>query len=127
MLKYIKCEVRLSELNTIHKSVAAWEYPVLEAVQANSPKGGEITIIGETLVNRPEPDAAGEFQRLSNLYGQAASQGGAAGLPYVATVYGQFGVGQAALARAIAAAVVEDPAASLLGDDSEAQISSVGG
>ena len=126
MLKYVKVEVRLSELNTVHKSVAAWELPVLEAVQANSPKGGELTVIGETLVSRPAPDAAGEFQRLSNLYGLSVNPDNSPGIPYVADVYGQFGVGSGKLAQAIKAAVVEDTAQAE-SDDLLGPVSSVGG
>jgi hypothetical protein len=120
-LKYINVEIRLSELTTVSKGVAAWELPILEAVHP-----GAVEVKSERFVERASaPDVNGEFQRLTNLYGDTVDQNGSKGLPFAATVYGQFGVGNANLAKAIAAATLADEAPSdLLGAD---PVSSVGG
>lgn len=101
MLKFMKVEIRRNESHTLPLEVAAWEVPILQAVH------GDVEVIEEKLVDREAPDAADEFARLANRYGQVRNEDGGKGIPYVASVYGNFGPGTATLARAIKAAVVE--------------------
>jgi hypothetical protein len=120
-IKHCNIELRMSELFTRHLCVPAWEVEVLRAVHGE----GVNALPGEVLVDRRVPDAADEFRRLLNRYGSARDEGGAVGQPFVALVFGQFGVGTARLAKAIADATVADETADdLIGSE---QASSVGG
>lgn len=101
-VKYVRVHVRRSELHTTETAVPLWELPVLQAVH------GDVTVIGETLVEREPPSASEEFERLLKRYKQSRTDDGALSLPYVATVYGQFGVGEKALERAIREATFVD-------------------
>jgi hypothetical protein len=129
MLKYIKAHVRISELHTQPVTVPAWELPILQIVHSGE---GDVTVVGENLVDRLPPEANDEFTRLANRYGNTRTEDGSIGVPYVVSVYGQFGIGNAALAKAIAAATVieempaqpVDGAGDLIGNE---PVSSVGG
>jgi len=120
MIKYVTADIQINELHTQRVEVPAWEVPVLEAVH-----GASVSVTSERLFDRPAPGAEDEFRRLANRYREATNEDGSKGIPYVASVYGQFGVGTANLGRAIAAATEEASQGTddLLGE----QVSSVGG
>lgn len=135
-LKYVHAIVKVSEAHVQPVTVPVWELPILEAIHA-----GAVETRDTLLVDRPVPDNCDEFTRLAQRYGNVtADDGSLTTLPYVASVYGQFGVGTDRLAKAIAdATIVETPVElteiivsddgvlkDLLGDGA-AQVSSVGG
>ncbi len=103
MLKFQTVDIRISERHTQQVKVAEWEVPLLEAVHH------DVSVVAESLVNRTPPGAEDEYVRLQNRYKHSVNEDGSRGLPHVAAVYGQFGVGTKSLARAIAAATVEAP------------------
>jgi hypothetical protein len=121
MLKHSEVEIRVSELHTQRVVVPTWEVPILIAIH-----GDGVKVIGEHLIDRRAPETEDEFRRLSTRYRNTKTDDGSVGVPYVASVYGQFGIGTDKLARAIAAATVESVDVSdLLGEPET--ISSVGG
>lgn len=104
-MKYIydTVRIRLSELHTQTVSVPAWETPVLQAVHQN-----DLEVIGQSEVARKRPaEAADEFTRLAQKYREPEP----GQPPYVAAVYGSFGPGVGALARAINEAVIAEASA----------------
>lgn len=120
-IRYVRLSVRRSELHTAEITVPAWELPLVEAVHGSRDEGSTaVTVLGDVFVEREAPNAGDEFVRLSNRYKLAKNEDGSPSLPFVAAVYGQFGVGTAALASAIRNATVEssekDALADLLGD-----------
>jgi hypothetical protein len=127
MLKYIKAHIRVSELHTQEVTVPEWEVPILRAIHAAN--GDAVTVVGEELIDRTPPFAGDEFVRLATRYRNTKTDDGGQGIPYVASVYGQFGVGNDRLEQAIKAAtvadaeIVETPAEDLIGE----KVSSVGG
>jgi hypothetical protein len=125
MFKTKTIEVYISEHHTQAMTVAAWEVPILQAIH----DAKEITLISEGTIDRDVPDPNDEYRRLATRYGNVTNDDGTQGIPFVASVYGQFGVGNHALVKAIQdATVVAAPAVTfddLLGN--EPQVSSVGG
>ncbi len=111
MLKRLNLAIKMSELHEQHVTVYSWELPIVRAMHGN-----KVTVLGETTINREAPDAQEEFGRLQRRYGKTNPEDGGKGAPYVDAVYGQFGVGTAALAKAIDEAVIEEiPDAPLAG------------
>jgi len=102
MLAYKIVEVRRSELCTIRRNCAEWELPVLQAVHA------EVTVIGDTFINREPPPAEDEYIRLTTMYKDSVDPGGNKGPPFVAMVYGTHQAGLKALRAAIEAATIPD-------------------
>jgi hypothetical protein len=138
MIRFKKLKIEISPQTVVEIGVPAWEVAIVRLVHARAtPDGGSQDVVeevGELLIDRPVPTANEEFVRLSNRYGRIEDDSGKKGLPYVAMVFGQTGIGQPRLQREIDAAVVEDPTDGLLGDglaeriDSEQrQNSSMGG
>lgn len=115
-IRYARVTIQRSELHTCETAVPLWEVPILEAIHGSREAGNTaITVHGETLVEREPPDPADEFTRLSNRYRKAKGEDGSFSMPFVAAVYGQFGVGTAALGRAIQEATVQTDDDDLLG------------
>lgn len=111
MLAYKVVDIRRSELCVIRKAVAAWELPILEAMHEG------LTVHGDDqLVDRPTPDAAAEYERLTALYKHTTNANGDQGVPYVSSVYGTHGDGVRALSRAIKAATIDTVDDDLIGD-----------
>lgn len=114
MLKYKYVEIRRSELHASRVLVPEWEVALLMAIWEGQPSAGgavgQASVVDEKLVNREPPDPEEEYRRLAKVYRSPSveSETGTPGLPYVAQVYGQFGIGTANLARAIRAAVVDE-------------------
>lgn len=104
MLIYKTVDIRRSELCIIHKDIAAWELPILEAMHDG------VTVTGDKLVRRDAPTTQAEFQRLTALYKDSTNPNGDKGIPFVESVYGQGRIGMQNLQRAIDESVVEDPA-----------------
>jgi hypothetical protein len=102
MIVYKTVDIRRSELAIIHKDVAAWELPILEAMHDS------VAVSGDKLVRRAVPTAIAEFQRLTALYKDSTNPNGDKGIPFVESVYGQGRIGMQNLQRAIDDAVVED-------------------
>ncbi len=103
-MRYERVKVK-RDSNTVHsKDVAPWEVPVLEFIfeQGNVEPTGLFVE-----VDREYPDAAREFDRLTKCY----SSDPQSGVPYVASVYGNAGVGVRALRKAIEDAAEQDEAA----------------
>jgi hypothetical protein len=120
MVKMQTIELRISDHQILRVSVPAWEVPILEVIHNREP----MVHIEDYLADRVVPDANDEFQRLATRYRNIVEEDGSKGIPFVAAVYGQFGVSK--LERAIRDAIVTVPAASnadLLGEP----VSSVGG
>lgn len=103
MLKYVEVEIRRSEMSTVVKQVAEWELPILEVMH------GEPKHIRDIPVDRPEPSAKEEMERLQNAYGVTRDENGVRGITYVESVYGQHRPGIQALERAIRAANMSMP------------------
>jgi len=123
MIKSKVVEIQISECTTIQRTVPVWELPVLQVVHPKS----SLREISDTLVDRKPPNADTEFARLAKRYHSGKPEDGSPDeVSFVAKVYGAYGIGNAALARAISEATVEVPAnlSALLGD---LQVSSVGG
>lgn len=130
MLKYKQIELRVSELHALELTIPEWELRILEAIHAGS---GGIKLLGEVLINRPMPNVETEYARLATRYRRSVNEDGSQGLPWVATVYGQYGVGQEALRKLIEASYVAAVAPELqpVGDLTDLigarTVSSVGG
>lgn len=139
MLKYVDIRLRTSELTTFLTSVPEWELPIIELVHGRS----AIERVGEHLrpaqkrrfrngewhVTDAAPNGATEFERLSKRYGFSQTEDGGKGPANAVIQYGQFGVGEQNLQRAIDAATVEakDEPLAHENDDLIGQVSSVGG
>lgn len=98
-----RVRIRRSELATMVRDVPDWEVPLLEALWA------EAFSVDRDIVMRREPPASAEaeYKRLVKVYKEALDEkGDMTGVTYAAAVYGQFGVGVKALARAIEAATL---------------------
>lgn len=80
MFKYIRVQLNRSETTTFTLDVPPWEVAVLAAVNGED----RVVPIGETLVNKPLPSAAAEYDRLVSKYKVDTSNG----QEYVAQVYG---------------------------------------
>jgi hypothetical protein len=78
--KYARVNLNRSETTTFALDVAPWEVPVLAAVNGDD----RVTVIGETEVRKPLPDAAYEYDRLASKY----KRDNESGREYVAEVYG---------------------------------------
>lgn len=92
-------EVRISETHTQRVEVPRWEIPILKVIHE-----GNVKVIGQTIVSRPIPDPAAEFQRLAARYGPKNED-----VPAVAAVYGNFGPGTKALREAIRDSLTSAP------------------
>lgn len=126
-IKYAKVRIRVNELHTQETSVPEWEVPILDAVHS-----GAVARMEDVFIYRDQPPSAeDEFRRLENRYRNTVNEDGSRGLPYVVSVYGQYGIGVAALNTAIQAAVehVTEPVAAPAADDliGDTKVSSVGG
>lgn len=101
-LRYAKVRVRLSEAHIRVVTVYPWEVPILQAVhgEGTAPTG---EFIEKELKNGP-PDAAKEFERLAARYRGPAN----GDTPYVALVYGNFGLGVAKIDEQIKGAIVDE-------------------
>jgi hypothetical protein len=98
-----KVRIRKSELATMERVVPAWEAPVLEALW-----GPAYAEVAELWLERVPPSAENEYTRLETVYKQSETEDGSkSGVTYIASVYGQFGVGIRNLDRAIRDAVRE--------------------
>lgn len=120
MLRFKVLSIVISEHTKLRVEAAEWEVPILIAVH-NPASGTEndaanVEEIGELLVDRDPPDAKDEFRRLAQRYRNPEGSD----IPFVAAVYGQFGVGTLGLAKAIADAVVDAPEAADEAQDGEA-------
>lgn len=62
-MKYLICDVRVSELLTKQVSCPPWEVPILEAIH-----GGGVKVVGSEEIDRDPPSAEDEYRRLSNKY-----------------------------------------------------------
>jgi hypothetical protein len=102
MLKYLSVDIEISETHTQNVTVPEWELPILAAIHGRR----EPVVIKESLVDRAAPEADDEFRRLVRRYGSTENEDGSKGIPFVASVYGQFGIGDKALGQAIAKATV---------------------
>lgn len=100
-LRYAKVRVRLSEAHIRVVTVYPWEVPILQAVhgEGTAPTG---EFIEKEVANAP--DAAKEFERLAARY-RAPANGDT---PYVALVYGNFGLGVAKIDEQIKGAIVNE-------------------
>lgn len=101
-IRFVKCKVVRSELHQVVADFPEWELPILEAMHQS------VERIGDMVINRDAPDAEDEFERLKNRYGRSENEDGSRGVPYVASIYGNHGVGVASLRRAIEKATVEE-------------------
>lgn len=117
MITFKVLKIKASEHTTYRLEVAAWEVPVVTAVhtiqdeendtgEAGSEGISNVEEVGEFLVDRTPPNATEEFRRLANKYKRPDGSD----VTFAAAVYGQFGVGVRALARAIAEATVDGEA-----------------
>lgn len=137
-IKYVEIKLRTSELTTFLKSVPVWEVPVIELVhgaaaiehstehlrsirQKKRHRDGRISEI-EVM-----PTGAAEYERLAKRYRKAFDDDGAAGQLHVALIYGQFGVGEHNLQRAINEATVDVDVPADNSDLTGEEVSSVGG
>lgn len=119
MIEYANVRVTINELHTQETEYPVWEVPILRAVH-----GDAVEILSKRYVDVPTPGPEDEFRRLENRYRSAVNEDGSKGLPYVASVYGQYGIGTQMLKRAIMDATKDAPPADLIGGD---KVSSVGG
>lgn len=100
-IKYLKVKVIRSELHQVVDNYPEWEVPILEAMHQ------AVERLGEIVQNVDTPNAEDEFERLKNRYGRSENDDGTKGIPYVASIYGQHGIGITTLRRAIEQATVE--------------------
>jgi hypothetical protein len=126
--KYLRVSVQIQDNHVTHVDIPAWELEVLRLVHTRGEGSVDpVTVIEEKWRDKVPPEANDEWQRLSNRYRRSQNEDGSQGPPYVAVVYGAYGVGQHKLGAAIKAAtdeVADAPAVDpLLGE----QNSSVGG
>jgi len=121
MIRCVRVEIRKNESSTLNEAYPAWELPILEAVH----RPDNVKVIGEKLIDRAPPNPQDEFDRLVARYGRSRDDNGNYSTHYTHMVYGQIG-GAAQLAKAINEHVVDAPEGNLV-DDSEEQLSSVGG
>jgi hypothetical protein len=124
MIKYTKLRVKTSELFELEHCVPEWEVPIVQAV--HSARDGVTIVDTDILVDRPLPEAADEFTRLVTRYRTTEKEDGSRGIPFVAAVYGEFGIGTRKLAEAIQASYV-DAIVKPVDRDLLGQTSSVGG
>ncbi len=121
MIRFRKLKVEISPQTILEVGVPEWEVPIMRLVHTKENPDGSTTDavedLGEILIDRPVSDANSEFVRLSNKYGRFENDNGTKGLPYVAMVFGQSGIGQAKLQREIDKAVVSSDVDGLLGGD----------
>lgn len=97
--KYDVVKIRVAELNTVQVKIPKWETAILVAIYGNSAQ-----VVGEQVVARALPSPDQEFRRLANKYGPRGDDE----TKYVAAVYGNFGIGIAALGNAIRAAATSE-------------------
>lgn len=103
-LSYKEVRVRMRDgASVITKSVPAWEVPILQAVWPETQEIRDIVVESHRTLT-----AAGEFDRLTRVYGAERDEGGKQGLPIVAAVYGQHGMGLAALKAAMQSSVLDE-------------------
>lgn len=127
--KFFRVSVQIQDNHVTHVDVPAWELEVLRLVHTRGEGSVDpVTVVEERWRDKMPPEANDEWQRLSNRYRRSHNEDGSQGPPYVAVVYGAYGVGQTRLAAAIKEATEEVPDAApvvdpLLGE----QNSSVGG
>lgn len=104
-IKGQRVSIRRSELHTVEDTLALWEVPIVDAVHDE----GALKVLADVIIaDRELPAAKEEYERLENRYKRARNDDGSFGLPVVAVVYGQAGVGLQALKRAIQDAKVEE-------------------
>lgn len=94
MMRWQRFEVKKDSQASYNREVAPWEVPVLTLV---FDEGNIQPTDDYETVNRPYPDPAVEFDRLSKAYPTDP----ATGIPYVVQVYGTGQRGINALAKAI--------------------------
>ncbi len=121
MIRCVRVEIRKNECSTLNGAYPAWELPILEAVHGPD----KVVVVGEKLIDRDAPEPRDEFTRLNTRYKRGRNEDGSQGTPFVHMVYGQLG-GEKKLADAIQEHIVAAPEGNLV-DDSEEQLSSVGG
>lgn len=109
MLKFHRIELTVKENSlALQVDVPEWELPILRAVHDRGEGSVDpVKLLEIRNVKREPPDAASEYERLKRRYGLSEGDDGKKGLPYVAIVYGQFGVGPQNLAKAIEASVTD--------------------
>ena len=93
-MRYERVKVIRDERTVYNRAALPWEVPVLEFMFGE----GNVHHTGAFEENTADyPDAKDEFHRLMGTYGADPESG----ISHVASVYGQAGQGQRALARAI--------------------------
>lgn len=103
-MRYVRVKVKRDTLTTYSRSLPEWEIPVLEYIfEAGNIEREEVF----EQVAAGYPDAGLEFDRLVRAYGSDPENG----IPHVASVYGNGGIGIRALKREIDAASAADAAA----------------
>jgi hypothetical protein len=100
-VKYSTVEIRLNETMTVHRTVYAWEVPILQAMH-DSVKPVRDNFVAVSVI--PAPDT--EYNRLSEVYKTVTNDDGSKGPTYVSAVYGNFGPGTQTLRKAIVANVI---------------------
>lgn len=97
MIRFKRVQMTRDILMQVVRTVPIWEVPVLDLVHA-----GQIAVLeNDVIVDRPLPDARGEFERLEAVYRNHRTEGGAPGAPVVEAVYGGGPRGLKALGDAI--------------------------
>ena len=97
-MQYVICKIKRDTNTVHHKSVPMWEVPLLEFLFEDG--NVEVTDELEDVNGMEYPDPAFEFDRLTRAYGSDNKSG----VPHVAAIYGNAGVGVRALAKAMAEA-----------------------
>lgn len=97
-MKFLICDVRISELLTKQVSCVPWEVPILEALH-----GGNVKIVGEEEIDRDPPSPGDEYLRLTNRYRGNKEEETA----IVAQVYGSHQAGVNKLREEMRAAGVD--------------------
>lgn len=103
-IRYVQAAVESNELRTISCRVPLWELPLLEFAHR------AVNVLKEELIERDPPEAHDEYTRLGDKYRPIEIDDDGNTQKPVAAAYGLHGAGVAALARAIEAATVADPA-----------------
>jgi hypothetical protein len=93
-MRYQRVKITRDQNTVYTRDFPIWEIPVLEFI---FDEGNVIRLEEFLTVNRPYPDAANEFDRLTRAYGKDAKSD----IAHVASVYGQAGAGIRALRNAI--------------------------